>query len=77
MSATESQIVVRKNLLLDRLDKLDRLEQAVAELEDSVDVELEGAEVDALNLEFALPPSRTEMMAEITLEMTEATTRIF
>ena len=75
MSAIKRQIVVRKNLLR---NKLDRLELAAAELEGSVDVELEGAEVDALNLEFALPLSRMEMMAETTPETTEATTmRIF
>ena len=75
MSATKRQIVVRKNLLR---NKLDRLELAAAELEGNVDVELEGAEVDALNLEFALPLSRMEMTAETTPETTEATTmRIF
>ena len=75
MSATKRQIVVRKNLLR---NKLDRLELAAAELEGSVDVELEGAEADALNLEFALPLSRMEMTAETTPETTEATTmRIF
>ena len=75
MSATKRQIVVRKNLLR---NKLDRLELAAAELEGSVDVELEGAEVDAPNLEFALPLSRMEMTAETTPETTEATTmRIF
>ena len=75
MSAIKRQIVVRKNLLR---NKLDRLEPAAAELEGSVDVELEGAEGDALNLEFALPLSRMEMTAETTPETTEATTmRIF
>ena len=75
MSAIKRQIVVRKNLLR---NKLDRLEPAAAELEGSVDVELEGAEVDAPNLEFALPPNRMEMMEETTLKTMEATTmRIF